>query len=389
MRSIRPLALPLVMLSLGLVSLGSIGCAFKPHPEGGTGGGTQEPDNRGTGGFVISYDGPAYVADAAREYVSAVDGGGVDIIVTADANCGNQPFTVIAPPPDLLIVLDRSGSMANDAMDKGCGNGGCGMLSKWYQVTTAINEVVAKTETSINWGLKFFGSGSSNSCEVADGAAVAPAPMNAMAIATAIAAPANQPATRTPTASAELSAGKYLQTLTDTNPKFVLLATDGAPNCGVGAANTATADGPGAEAAVTTVKGQGFPTFVIGISTSADTETTLNNMATNGGYPRVGMTPQYYPVTTSAELVAALGAIQTITMGMCTYPLGKPADNADVTKVTVTVDGTIATQDASDGWHFDPGMKSITFGGSTCDKLKAGTLKNVQVLYGCKVDVPS
>ena len=48
-------------------------------------------------------------------------------------------------PPEILILLDRSQSMRNDVTDQGCGPGGnedCGPLSKWTQMTVAINKAV-------------------------------------------------------------------------------------------------------------------------------------------------------------------------------------------------------------------------------------------------------
>jgi hypothetical protein len=373
----------------------TIGCTFKPHGyTGGTGGGLG-PEGSGGNAWAGLDAVVSTLPDAPREYVSATDGAS-DSGPSGDANCQNQPFSVLAPPPDLLIVLDRSGSMAQDVTGSNCqgmggrGGGGrgsnCGATSKWSQVTTAINSVVAMTETKINWGIKFFGN--DMTCGVTAGATVPPAPMNAQAIADAIAAPANQPGSSTPTAAGVLSAGEYLTTLsqTDTNPKFILLATDGQPNCAAGVSNTT--DDMGAIDSVTTVKTMGFSTFVIGIATAGGAgDATLSSMAMNGGYPLMGGATQYYSIMNSADLIAALGAIQTVTMGMCTYPLGTPGDQADMNKVSVTVDGVPSPKDDANGWHYDPGMKSITFTGTTCDQLMAGTLKNVQVLYGCKIVV--
>lgn len=366
-----------------LFTVAAFGCTFQPHvgPRG-SGGNTGAGAADGSGGAFEAPDVNIFVPDAPREYFIS---GNMDPEAgpTADANCQNQPFTVVSPPPDLLIVLDRSGSMNENSAGMMC-RGGCGAASKWAQVTTAINQVVAMTETKINWGLKFFGT--DNACGVAPGAAVAPGPNNAAAIAEAIAARANQPGSNTPTRAGELSAGEYLATLASTNPKFVLLATDGQPNCAEGGQEN-TVDDAAAIEAVATVKTMGFPTFVIGIATGALGDTTLNGMAMNGGYPRMGSPQLYYSVTTTADLVTALSAIQTITTGMCTYPLGTPSADADLDKVTVTVDGMASPKDDPHGWRYDPGMTSITFSGTTCEKLMVGQLRNVQVLYGCKVVV--
>jgi hypothetical protein len=338
--------------------------------------------DKGTGVPDASFGLP----DAPREYVNSE--GGADRGPSADANCQNQPFTVTAPPPDLLIVLDRSGSMNESVEGYNCRFDPTNCVSKWTQVTAAINQVVSRTEKSIHWGLKLFGNDAL--CGITPGVTVAPDAKKAADIAAAIADPANLPASRTPTRAAELSAGDYLTGLaaTDKNPKFVLLATDGEPNCVEGSEDTTIDDTMAAIDSVTKVRAMGFPTFVIGIATEGgDADMTLNAMATNGGYPLSGGTTQYYSVSTTDDLVTALNRIQVLTMGMCTYPLGTPDEHSDMTKVTVTVDGVSSPKDDPNGWHFEPGMTSITFTGITCDYLMKGTLKNVQVLYGCKVVV--
>jgi hypothetical protein len=364
------------LIVLAIVALcSSGGCRVASVSVGGTGGSSSESPPLGS----------LSLPDAAREYFSSseADSRGP----TEDANCQNQPFTIVAPPPDLLIVLDRSGSM-NESPDGYDCRFDPTCVSKWTQVTAAINQVVARTEKSIRWGLKFFGNDAV--CGITPGAAVDPALKNAAAIAAAIADPTNQPASRTPTRAAELSAGQYLQTLaaTDSTSKFVLLATDGEPNCVEGSDDTTIDDTAAAIGSVGTVKGMGFPTFVIGIATEGGTaDTTLNSMATTGGYPLTGGTTQYYSVMTTDDLVTALNRIQTIAMGMCTFPLGTPDPHSDPTKVTVTVDGVVSPKDDPNGWHYEPGMSSITFSGTTCDYLMKGTLKTVQVLYGCKLTI--
>ena len=91
---------------------------------------------------------------------------------------------------------------------------------------------------------------------------------SAAAIAAAIAArtDANGNVTngsRTPTRAAEDAAVTYLRGLTDPNPKFILMATDGQPNCPA-SGNSSGDDTPGAIAAVTAAATAGFPTFVVG-----------------------------------------------------------------------------------------------------------------------------
>jgi von Willebrand factor type A domain len=354
---------------LFLIAFAATGCVFNAHkvfPDG-TGGVTGIEIGPGSGGSP-------FARDAAVELIAAdsVE----EMSPSIDANCGNVPFDVKPNPADLLIVLDKSGSMAQDASGANCRTAGC---SKWDQVTAAIIAVVQQTPT-INWGLKFFAN--DNACTVNDGVTVPVGPGTATAVADAINLAA--PGGNTPTRAAEASASAYMATLTDPGSKFILLATDGQPNCAVGGAALAV-DDPAAIQSVSDAAAAGFSTFVVGIATGASVaDTTLNQMAINGGHPRAA-TPAYYPVTTTDDLLMALNAIKGIVMAPCTYPLASPTDASDPTKLTVTVDGVASVKDDPDGWHYDPGMTTITFTGNTCAQLMAGAATDVQVLYGCKV----
>ena len=63
---------------------------------------------------------------------------------------------------------------------------------------------------------------------------------------------------RTPTRLAENAAVNYLNTVQAQNPKFILMATDGQPNCAASGSNTAD-DTPGSVAAVTAAHGGRLP----------------------------------------------------------------------------------------------------------------------------------
>jgi hypothetical protein len=249
-------------------------------------------------------------------------------------------------------------------------------------MTAAINQAVTGSQDKVRWGLKFFGNGTANSCNVTSGAAgtaVAPALDTATAVAAAIAG--TGPATGTPTTDAEMSAAGYLQALTDPNPKFILLATDGKPTC-AGGSNVAD-DSPAAIAAVGTVAGMGLNTFVVGIATTGmgTADTTLNTMADMGGEPQTGTT-HYYPVASTADLVAAIEKIQAIAALTCTYDLGGAP--TDVDGVKVVVDGQ-QLDPGPDTWKFSTDQKTITLTGSTCAGVMSQTVQKVQIFLPCGI----
>jgi hypothetical protein len=271
----------------------ALGCGRGTLDQGGTTGAAGTNGTAGALGSAGKAGGGAAAGAVGTAGQAGVNG----------TSCGTFDHPSAVLPPDILIVQDASGSMNDDAANQSC-NGGCGASSKWAQMTPAINEVVAQTETEVNWGLKLFAD-LGNACGVSNNVAVAIAPNNAGAIATALAGRTDASGnvtngSSTPTRAAENAAVAYLGGLADPNPKFILLATDGQPNCpatGVMAAD----DTQGAVAAVTAANTSGIPTFVIGISPPGGTaEAALNAMATEGGYAQVGQPTQYYPVTSRA-----------------------------------------------------------------------------------------
>ena len=208
-------------------------------------------------------------------------------------------------PPDVLILLDASGSMNNTTDDTAC-SGGCGAASKWAQLTPALDALVAENESIANWGLKMFAD-SDATCGVSTGIAAPVAQMNASPIATAIAGRTSANGdlvngSRTPTRAAVTAGATYLANLDDGNPKLILLLTDGAPNCPA-AGDSATDDSTAAVQAVADARARGVPTLVVGIATAGGSaERALNDMAVAGGRARTGATPAYYPVSNIPDL---------------------------------------------------------------------------------------
>jgi hypothetical protein len=185
----------------------------------------------------------------------------------------------------------------------------------------------------------------------------------------------------TPTRGAVESATAYLKTVTSPNPKFILLATDGQPNCLNGSASQDATDEPGAVNAVRAAAAAGFPVFVMGIAMNGQATSVLNDMAIAGGRPRAGDV-KHYPATSREELVAAMSAIagQVVSCSLrLNAALPSPADTA------VDADGMRVPRDPThqNGWDYGDGNTSVQVYGSWCDRLKDGTIKNVDITFGC------
>jgi len=278
-------------------------------------------------------------------------------------------------------------------------NGGCGATSKWALMTPAINTVVADTQAEVNWGIKFFADMGSTCGVNANTVAVNIATNNATAIATAITGRTSANGgvangSRTPTRAAENAAVTYLTQLsmTEPNPKFIVLATDGSPNCPA-SGNTDTDDTTGAVAAVTAARMAGIPTFVVGISAGGAPEAALNMMAVEGGFPQMGQPTQYYPVSSTTEFAAVLRTL----VGMastCNFSIPTPPTmDGTTSREDISVTGGSGTptdpaipQDATNGWTYtDTTHTSITLHGSACDQVTAGTITTVTIIFNCHV----
>jgi hypothetical protein len=285
-------------------------------------------------------------------------------------NCGAKAFNLEKAPAQILIVLDRSGSMNEVVMGT--------VGSKWTNVTGALNETLTATDAAVLWGLKTFPA--PTGCIVADGVEVPIATMNAMPIATAM-----QPIVpngSTPTALAVTKAVEYLKGLGTTTPKYIVLATDGLPNCRAGGG---AMDNDGAIMAVTAAATEGFHTFVVGIATAMTAaDTTLSQMAVAGMEAR-NADPKYYPVANRADLVAALGLI-TGQVTNCVFPLDQPPPA--LSDVTVRIDGMAVPRDPAHmtGWDLGANNASVQVYGSFCDALKnSGGGAKVEIVYGCYI----
>lgn len=289
------------------------------------------------------------------------------------SNCGEQDFKLEkGGTPDLLIVQDRSGSMAWDPAGQMSPPAG---TSRWDQITAAIKVVVTDVNT-VDWGLLFFPSvGSFNTCDVPSTPDVACASGNSMAVQTAI--NGTKPDGGTPTGEAINAAVMYLQGLNDMHTHYILLATDGEPECGLGDETTA------AEQAVTAAANAGIKTIVVGIgSTGADA--TLSTLAMNGGMPNTapGAKP-YYQVSSTSDLEMVLKNVAGQIVS-CSYALQQVPTNPDLVTIQDNNGMTIPRDPTHmNGWDYGPGNMSINFYGAACDALQSGVTSSITAVYGC------
>jgi len=308
-----------------------------------------------------------------------------------ERTCGLQTFDLERKPAEILLLLDRSASM-KDPPD----GAPAGSTPKWDLIIPAVKQVIMDTDMSVHWGLKVFPEGTDKECvvgSVTNKIDVPIAPLNASTVVSAINMTMDE-GNGTPTGDAVNAAVAYLQTLTSTNRKYILLATDGEPSC-AGTTTGSSSARPFAVTAVTNAANLSFHTFVVGVATTKDTATAvLNEMAIAGKEPRPGLLTRYYLGTTQTDLSAALAFI-TGQASSCIFPLDPPPPvKDDPTKLGVyfTSNNTKIPNDpaSQNGWtYLNADNTSLQVFGPWCDMIKSAGSDKVQIIYGCKdVDVP-
>jgi hypothetical protein len=357
------------------IRIGSSGGATGAGGSSSSGGSSLDASSAGTGGGggsgqvdLANGESDGGISDAPMVSPGTGGNGGAGGYAEAGgANCGTQTIGVSRQPADVLLVLDRSGSMAySTSADANCATGATDCTGRWPALTSAVSATLSSASGSISWGLKLFSS-TGNACGVNSGVEVAIAPTSVSVIQSVIAN--TQPGGNTPTAQAIQAATAYLQTVNDQNTKSILLATDGEPNCGSGS-NSA----PNVQAAVEVIaaaKASGFLVYVIGIGPSVG---NLDNFAAAGG------TTNYFPAISPQAMSDAFTAISN-SITTCTFNLTQTPP--DVNNVAVYLDKSLVAKDRVNGWSLGANALTIVLNGTTCDKMTSGAATQVQVLFGC------
>jgi len=308
---------------------------------------------------------------------STTDTTNVTVDAPIDGNCGAQMQMIgvvnLGDPPDLLVVLDRSGSMTEPppvfppVFD-----------SKWTIMRNALNSITAMKDTAIKFGLLEFPSDQNCSADANAEVGIA------LGTHTAFAGyfGSRSPGGNTPAHFALQSALAYYQSIpVNTAGRYVIFATDGLPNCSGGDPNVASDNET--VAAVTALYMAGIPTYVLGFGTFGQNTGVLNNAAVAGGKPKPGST-KFYEANNANDLNMALQAIAGgIIVPSCTYQLASAPP--DPNNVTVTVNGMVVPRSPSHtmGWDYYPNAMTITFFGSYCSQIQSGAITNVSFIYGC------
>jgi von Willebrand factor type A domain len=343
-------------------------------------------------------------ASAPTDIVVVPDAGVPRCSVPTAAVCDCVEVPLAAEPPNLYFVLDRSGSMAQD--------------NRWSNVLKSVLELVRVLGPRAKFGATLFPSVINNSCSVGTEvmsirAGDAPAgtrgpTYNFLAARTS----SSTPQGGTPT-GATLDAVRT-RLLNQPGKTFVILATDGGPNCNDSATCDAQAcipnieafpscspngpsccaspvgsaenclDANATEAAVAALRTAGIPTYVVGIPGSAPYTALLTRLAAAGNTTRTDSADPYYRVDAQGQtaLLAAMRKVVAKILATCTISLNREPE--DPTRLNVYLDEKAVPQEPLNGWTYAD--KTVTLVGNTCAKVLAGDVVDLRVIAGCPTE---
>jgi hypothetical protein len=413
----------LVLLSSTTAFAALQGCGSSDNVGGGsriinttpsTGGSGQGAASGAGGSKALFKDGGGFIVDSGSRRIEP------------DAACGKS--TIVATPREvsILLVIDESGSMT----EKPAGF----TVDKWSALKTALGGALSAVKNDIAFGLELFPypadpknpipvSCTTNCCEMPAAPGInipiGPGVTSVPKIVSAIGA--TSPGGGTPTALALQRALDYFKSGGGANlggDRYVLLATDGGPNCNdtlvcdattcttnldgkctvtnagnccdpsFGGASRCLDDGA-TKAAIDALGAAGVKTFVVGIPGSEAYKSFLDAFAQAGGEVNPSAPPKYFAVSASggaAELASVLGSITQNLVTTCSLVLTSDPPEHDL--LNVEVDGRLIPR-GTDGWHLDESTTppTVVLDGATCAAVKADGAQRVQIVYGCPTKI--
>ena len=319
-------------------------------------------------------------------------------------DCVDTPL--FTDPPNMYFVLDRSGSMQQD--------------NKWDAVRVVVAQILRGLGPRANFGATLFPGFDSDQC--APPAQVLPItpgdpPGSGDGPTTKrlLDATNTPPSGGTPTGEALRSVLPILKAAK--GKTFVILATDGGPNCNPNVACDITQCQPNIEAvpqcppsgpnccappnggyescldsaatvsAVSALKAAGIPVYVIGLPGSGNpTYANLLDTLASAGGTALPTSPKYYRVdsSNSAVLLTALKKIAAKIVATCEFKLTMPPVQAN--QVNVYFDDVVVPADPTNGWKIEG--QTVTLLGDSCNKVLNGDVLDVRIITGCPTVEP-
>ena len=240
-----------------------------------------------------------------------------------EPSCANAEFRLESVTPNVMLVLDKSGSMNSNSWDDD-NDSATPEVTRWHSLHGVVADMSAKYEQDMNFGLTLFpaldaeyDSGDfERSCAVSETPEVAVAAGNSAALLAAIPGAEDEDfGGATPATEGILTALAHLEGLNDEAPDAMVLITDGAANCASADDFLSEYDSALEDAVRDAWEGAGVPTYVVGIDISEDggyvdvnPREALDQLADAGGVASEGEVG-FYDATDPAALEGALDEI--------------------------------------------------------------------------------
>ncbi len=392
-------------------------------------------DDEGDGGTVLDIqggsNGDAGNDDGGRGNEGGNDGSGntgnvteppaCDSLKGIDDECGATAVKAQYSTVNMLIVLDKSGSM--DKTPNGF------ELSKWEAVNSAFEQSLPPVAGTVNFGLMMYPYSedrviptecTTGCCEVQTGEAAINVPIGEGSRAVRDVLEVlndTPPGGGTPTAAALAEAYRYFTSgegLGLKGRKYVLLATDGAPNCDSGNSCdedkcTQNIDGNCPETQgnccldaginclddenvvdqIRNLADEGISTFVVGIPGTERYEQYLDTFAEEGGVGTNDDGHSYYQVTASEGVQGLVNVFTEITTKLvrdCDIALPQRPTDTALVNVAINCD-ILPAEGAEDGsaWEIntEDGDSVITITGPKCEEIQQEGVERVDIVTGC------
>lgn len=215
---------------------------------------------------------------------------------------GGTPTAQASKCPNLVIVLDKSASMTSAPSGATPPPGG----SKWELAKVALKELLKTHDGQLPVGIALFASDAGCGAARLD---IAPDYGTASKIGMLI--DTRSPDSSTPTSESITSVARETALHDPSRSQYLLLLTDGEPNCASGEPTTTVN-----AIAAAQMQTPSITTFVVGFGVlSAAASAAMDRMAEAGGAPSMGTPQKFYAATDLTTLKASLEKIFSIVGG--------------------------------------------------------------------------